>query len=89
MKHPLPSQDGPCHKNGTYGGYTFTHEVVRVIEAHDKTYPLFMYIAFQNIHPPLQVLPLPRPLTAAIPMENVSPSSPYSCNPYGECPLQL
>eukprot|EP01047_Picozoa_sp_COSAG01_P054560 COSAG01_NODE_5977_length_3921_cov_3.697541_3_plen_140_part_00 len=47
--------DGPCQLNGTYGGYIFTEEVVRVVEQHDKGSPLFMYIAFQNIHPPLQV----------------------------------
>ena len=41
--------------NGTYGGYTFTSEAVRVIEDHDPAAPLAMYIAFQNIHPPLCV----------------------------------
>ena len=44
------------HLNGTYGGYTFTTEAVRIIKDHDQsTAPLAMYIAFQNIHPPLQV----------------------------------
>lgn len=48
--------------NGTYGGYTFVDEATRVIETHaaknsaKKTQqPLFMFIAFQNNHPPLQV----------------------------------
>eukprot|EP01046_Picozoa_sp_COSAG06_P034704 COSAG06_NODE_3660_length_5055_cov_2.790153_5_plen_124_part_00 len=41
---------------GTYGGYTFTEEAVRIITDHDQSAaPLAMYIAFQNIHPPLQV----------------------------------
>ena len=37
--------DGPCPLNGTYGGYIFTDEVVRVVESHDKSAPLFMYPA--------------------------------------------
>ena len=41
---------------GTYGGYTFTEEAVRIITDHDQSAaPLAMYIAFLNIHPPLQV----------------------------------
>eukprot|EP01065_Artemidia_motanka_P003145 TRINITY_DN1149_c0_g1_i1.p1 TRINITY_DN1149_c0_g1~~TRINITY_DN1149_c0_g1_i1.p1 ORF type:complete len:513 (+),score=194.27 TRINITY_DN1149_c0_g1_i1:77-1615(+) len=42
-------------RNGTYGGYLFTEEAVARIRAHNASRPLFMYIAFQNLHPPLQV----------------------------------
>ena len=41
--------------NGTYGGYLYTAEALRVIRAHDSSTPLFMFIAWQNNHPPLQV----------------------------------
>jgi arylsulfatase I/J len=41
--------------NGTYSGYTFSNEVQRVISNHDTTKPLFMYIAWQNDHAPLEV----------------------------------
>ena len=34
--------DGPCSLNGSYGGYIFTDEVVRVVEEHDAKSPLFM-----------------------------------------------
>jgi hypothetical protein len=34
--------DGPCPLNGSYGGYIFTDEVVRVVEEHDAKSPLFM-----------------------------------------------
>ena len=49
---------GPSKLNGTYGGYTFVDEATRVITTHaaKKTdQPLFMFIAFQNNHPPLEV----------------------------------
>lgn len=52
----LYASHGPAHgMNGTYGGFLFTAEAVKRIESHDPATPLFMYIAFQNVHPPLQV----------------------------------
>eukprot|EP00039_Didymoeca_costata_P024936 m.11904 g.11904 ORF g.11904 m.11904 type:complete len:523 (+) comp4552_c0_seq1:170-1738(+) len=41
--------------NGTYGGYIYTAEAIRVIEEKPANMPLFLFTAFQNIHPPLQV----------------------------------
>lgn len=41
--------------NGTYSGITFSNEVQRVITGHDTTVPLFLYIAWQNNHAPLEV----------------------------------
>jgi arylsulfatase I/J len=43
-------------ENGTYGGYTFTRAAVAAVEAND-TKPLFLFAAFQNLHPPLEVPP--------------------------------
>ena len=42
-------------QNGTYGGYSFTEQAVDAITRHDQTTPFFMFVAFQNMHPPLQV----------------------------------
>ena len=48
----------PAHGlNGTYGGYLFTNEAVRVVNDHDSSSPLFLFAAFQNLHPPLEVPP--------------------------------
>ena len=41
--------------NGTYGGYIYTNEAIRVVKERDTTRPFFLFTAFQNIHPPLQV----------------------------------
>ncbi|KAK7231142.1 sulfuric ester hydrolase [Aureococcus anophagefferens] len=43
-------------ENGTYGGYTFTRAAVAAVEAN-ATKPLFLFAAFQNLHPPLEVPP--------------------------------
>jgi arylsulfatase B len=49
--------DKPCYgiNNTDYNGFIFTRESVRIIEAHDPAVPLFMYIALQNNHEPLEV----------------------------------
>eukprot|EP00966_Prymnesium_polylepis_P227712 5269640-Prymnesium_polylepis.1 len=48
--------DAPAYgMNGTYGGYLYAEEALRVIRTHDVSSPLFMFIAWQNNHPPLQV----------------------------------
>jgi len=41
--------------NGTYGGYIYGEEVRRVVESQDEKDPFFMFVAWQNNHPPLQV----------------------------------
>ena len=51
--------DKPCFGvNGTdFNDKLFTDQAIRLIEAHDKAVPFFMYIAFQVNHAPLQVPP--------------------------------
>lgn len=41
--------------SGTYSTAGYANEALRVISAHDPKYPLFMYVAFQAPHGPLQV----------------------------------
>ncbi|EDO38943.1 predicted protein [Nematostella vectensis] len=41
---PVQSEDG------TYGTELFTREAVKVIEAHDTSTPLFLYVAHQAVH---------------------------------------
>ena len=52
--------DKPCYGlNATaYNDALFTAEAIRIIEAHPSTTPLYMYIAFQCNHAPLQVCPV-------------------------------
>lgn len=52
-------ESGPTTKaaigdNGTYTGYLFSAEAVRVVEAHDTSRPLFMYLALHDTHAPLE-----------------------------------
>ncbi|XP_070532641.1 arylsulfatase B-like isoform X2 [Ptychodera flava] len=42
-------------QNGTYSTYLFSGKAVEFIKAHDKSKPFFLYLAFQNVHSPLQV----------------------------------
>lgn len=35
--------------------YLFTDQTIKVIENHDKSKPLFLYLPFQLVHYPLQV----------------------------------
>lgn len=53
-----PSHNGMCvwcRSCGVSLRYSFTKSAVAAIEAHDATKPLFLFVAFQNLHPPLQV----------------------------------
>ena len=52
----LYDTDSPAiGRNGTYGAFIYGQEVRRVIEAHDRTRPLFMYLAPQVMHAPQEV----------------------------------
>eukprot|EP00051_Salpingoeca_urceolata_P015777 m.206420 g.206420 ORF g.206420 m.206420 type:complete len:647 (-) comp18500_c1_seq5:16-1956(-) len=43
------------HENGTYGTFQYTREALRIIRSHPADTPLFLYMAYQNVHSPLQV----------------------------------
>ncbi|XP_070532645.1 arylsulfatase J-like isoform X2 [Ptychodera flava] len=49
------NMDPDWSQNGTYSSYLYTHKAVEFIEDHDKTKPMFLYVAYQNVHSPLQV----------------------------------
>mmetsp|Transcript_468 Transcript_468/g.933 ORF Transcript_468/g.933 Transcript_468/m.933 type:complete len:570 (-) Transcript_468:290-1999(-) len=52
----LWKNDRPAYGlNGTYGGFLFTRESLNVIEQHNVSEPLLLFVAWQNNHPPLQV----------------------------------
>lgn len=40
--------------NGTYATFAFTKRATEIIKSHDPSNPLFMYMAFQNCHGPVQ-----------------------------------
>ena len=46
---PLPELDGE------YSADVFTERAERIIRGHNASQPLFLYLAFQNVHLPLQV----------------------------------
>lgn len=47
--------DKPAHgKNGTYSEFIYVQHMVNVIEKHDVQQPLFLYMAFQNVHVPTE-----------------------------------
>ncbi|XP_073242241.1 arylsulfatase B-like [Porites lutea] len=41
--------------DGTFGTFAFAERAKKVIESHNSSAPLFLYMAFQNVHIPLQV----------------------------------
>ncbi|XP_070532612.1 arylsulfatase J-like isoform X2 [Ptychodera flava] len=42
-------------KSGIYSTYLYTDKAVEFIEDHDKTNPMFLYVAYQSVHTPVQV----------------------------------
>ena len=41
--------------SGRYTAHLFSERAVEVVRAHDPDTPLFLYLAYQNVHEPLQV----------------------------------
>nr|KAG5702849.1 hypothetical protein BaRGS_001931 [Batillaria attramentaria] len=48
-----------CYKvfseNGTYSTHLFTRQAVNIVKNHPPSKPLFLYLAYQSVHAPLQV----------------------------------
>jgi arylsulfatase A-like enzyme len=44
--------------NGTYGGLMYVDHIVKAVEAHNTSDPLFLYMPFQNTHSPYEVIPI-------------------------------
>eukprot|EP01084_Bolivina_argentea_P207142 353483_1 len=42
-------------QNGTYGGYIYSKRAIEIINTHPTEKPLFLYLATQNCHGPLEV----------------------------------
>ncbi|XP_078343218.1 arylsulfatase B-like isoform X2 [Oculina patagonica] len=40
--------------NGTYATNAYVNRVEKILQAHDPSQPMFMYMAFQNVHAPIQ-----------------------------------
>ncbi|CAI9716894.1 arylsulfatase B-like [Octopus vulgaris] len=45
----------PVRNNTEYSAFLFAKKAINVIEDHDTTKPLFLYVPFQSVHAPLQV----------------------------------
>jgi arylsulfatase B/arylsulfatase I/J len=43
------------NENGIYSTHLFTKEVINIIDQHNTSQPLFIYLPFQAVHGPLQV----------------------------------
>ena len=43
--------------NGTYTGHTFSNRAVQLIRDHERSAPLFLYIALHNTHAPVESPP--------------------------------
>lgn len=40
--------------NRTYAMYAYMQRMERIVKSHDRTQPMFLYMAFQNVHSPVQ-----------------------------------
>ncbi|XP_031554872.1 arylsulfatase B-like [Actinia tenebrosa] len=40
--------------NGTYSVHLFTKQAEKIVHLHEPSQPMFMYLAFQNVHSPVQ-----------------------------------
>eukprot|EP00911_Craspedida_sp_UC1_P000919 UC1_evm1s699 len=40
----------PSNSNGTYNRELFSNEAVRLIRGHDASVPMYLYLAFMNVH---------------------------------------
>ncbi|XP_014775592.1 arylsulfatase B [Octopus bimaculoides] len=45
----------PVRNNTEYSAFLFAKKAINVIENHDSSKPLFLYVPFQSVHAPLQV----------------------------------
>ena len=72
--------DRPAHgENGTYNGYGFSSEAIKIIESHDPTSPLFIYAAWQEVHGPYEVPSKFRELFPADPFCPETNDNPTCC----------
>ncbi|XP_068608597.1 arylsulfatase B-like [Brachionichthys hirsutus] len=58
MTCALDLQDGEeaaANYSGVYSTELFTQKTVSIIESHESTQPLFLYVALQSVHAPLEV----------------------------------
>ncbi|KAK6191760.1 hypothetical protein SNE40_003362 [Patella caerulea] len=42
-------------KEGVYSAFSYTERAKKIIESHNTSDPMFLYLAFQDVHAPLQV----------------------------------
>lgn len=45
------------HANGNYSTHLFASRALQILEEHDPSVPLFLYMPFQSVHCPIQVPP--------------------------------
>jgi len=54
--YSMDSEKGPTNETfGEYSAHLFARKAGDVIDKHNQSNPMFMYVAFQSVHSPLQV----------------------------------